>query len=255
MSDPPMATDRPVTATSDALPLSVRDVRKAYRRGVVLGGVTFDVRPGEAVALLGANGAGKSTLLGCVTGDRLPDRGEIRLCGVDPFSDPVAAAGCMGFVPEQPFLYGELTLAEMLRFVAAARRMDASAARREQARLLDLLGLAGAEETLCRELSQGMGRKTAIIAALLHAPRMILLDEALNGLDRTSAERLVAELEARRAAGAAVLLSSHDLDFVGDWCGRGLLLSPGGRWRVLEGDAWEAWRRAPSLAAVDSPEG
>lgn len=238
--------------TDEAPPLAVDALRKAYRRGVVLDGITFAVRPGEAVALLGSNGAGKSTLLGCLTGDRLPDRGGVRLCGHDPFEDPVAAAGCIGFVPEQPFLYGELTVGEFLQFVAAARRMDASAARAECTRLLELLGLAGAEGTLCRELSQGMGRKTAIIAALLHRPRMLLLDEALNGLDRTSAQRLVAELDARRAQGAAVLLSSHDLDFVGEWCGRGLLLGPGGRWRMLDGGAWEAWRRAPSLAFAES---
>jgi ABC-2 type transport system ATP-binding protein len=235
------------TTGDGGAPLAVQGLRKAYRRGVVLGDVSFALRPGEAVALLGSNGAGKSTLLGCVTGDRLPDAGDVRLCGHDPFKDPVAAAGCIGFVPEQPFLYGELTVGEFLQFVAAARRMDASAARAECARLLELLGLTGAEGTLCRELSQGMGRKTAIIAALLHRPRALLMDEALNGLDRTSAERLVAELDTRRAEGAAVLLSSHDLDFIGAWCGRGLLLRPGGEWRMLEGEAWEAWRRAPSL--------
>jgi ABC-2 type transport system ATP-binding protein len=228
-------------------PLAVEGLRKAYRRGVVLGEVSFALRGGEAVALLGSNGAGKSTLLGCITGDRLPDGGTVRLCGHDPFEDPASAAGCIGFVPEQPFLYGELTVGEFLQFVAAARRMDAAAARAECGRLLDLLGLAGAEETLCRELSQGMGRKTAIIAALLHRPRALLLDEALNGLDRTSAERLIAELDARRAEGTAVLISSHDLDFVAGWCARGLLLQPGGRWRMLDGAAWEAWTRAPSL--------
>ena len=153
----------------------------------------------------------------------------------------------MGFVPEQPFLYGELAVGEMLQFVAEARGIASSDASRETTRLLEMLGLGGAEGTLCRELSQGMGRKTALAAALLHGPRAIVLDEALNGLDRPSAARLVAELDSRRAAGAAVLLSSHDLDFVAEWCGRGLLLAPGARWRMLEGDAWEAWRRAPSL--------
>ena len=229
-----------MTTTDGGPPLAVEGLRKGYRRGVVLNDVSFALRPGEAVALLG-----------CVPGDRLPDRGQVRLCGHDPFADPVAAAGCIGFVPEQPFLYGELTVGEFLQFVAAARRMDASHARAECDRLLELLGLTGAEGMLCRELSQGMGRKTAIIAALLHRPRALLLDEALNGLDRTSAERLIGELDARRAAGAAVLISSHDLDFIGAWCGRGLLLRPGGVWRMLEGEAWKAWRRAPSL----SPEG
>lgn len=228
-------------------PLVVENLRKAYRRRVVLDGVSFALRAGEAVALLGSNGAGKSTLLGCLTGDRLPDGGSVRICGADPFSDPVHAARCMGVVPEHPYLYGELTVAEMLQFVGAARGMAEADAGRETARLLDLLGLVGAEGTLCRELSQGMGRKTAIIAALLHGPRVLLLDEALNGLDRTSAERLVGELDERRRAGAAVLVSSHDLEFVAEWCGRGILLRGGQPVTPLEGEAWAAWRRAPSL--------
>lgn len=234
-------------------PLSVRGVRKAYRRGVVLDGVSFDLMPGQAVALLGSNGAGKSTLIGCVTGDRLPDRGDVRIGGADPFADSAAAAAALGFVPEQPFLYPELTVAETLRFVAAARGMEADAAWAEARRLLEMLGLGGAEGTLCRELSQGMGRKTAIAAALLHGPRAIVLDEALNGLDRPSAARLIAELDERRARGAAVLLSSHDLDFVAEWCDAGLLLGEGARWRLLDGDAWERWRRAPSLRIEEHP--
>lgn len=129
--------------TDDGVPLRVRGLGKAYRRGVVLRDVSFDVAPGAAVALLGSNGAGKSTLIGCVTGDRLPDRGEVRIGGADPFADPARAAAALGFVPEQPFLYGELTVAEMLRFVSAARGMDADGARAESARLLEMLGLAG----------------------------------------------------------------------------------------------------------------
>jgi len=232
---------------SEAMPLAVEGLGKAYRRRVVLRDVTFHVAPGEAVALLGSNGAGKSTLLGCLTGDRVPDRGGIQVCGADPFTDPRAAAGCMGFVPERPFLYEELTVRELIQFVAAARGLPRDTARAEAGRLLALLGLHGAEELLCRELSQGMGRKTALLAALLHRPRTILLDEALNGLDAPSVGRVVEELDRRRAEGAAVLLSSHDLEFVAGWCGRGLLLAPGARWKLLEGPEWEAWRAAPTL--------
>jgi ABC-type multidrug transport system ATPase subunit len=234
--------------TASALPLSVRGLRKKYRRGVVLADVSFDVLPGEAVALFGPNGAGKSTLIGCLTADRLADAGEVRIGGADPFRDMAAAAAGLGYVPEQPYLYPELSVAEMLRFVAAARGLDPASSASETARLLALLGLTGAESTLCRELSQGMGRKTAIAAALLHRPTMIVLDEALNGLDRTSAERLVAELDGRRAEGAAVLLSSHDLDFLASWCTRAIVLPAPRQWTVLEGDAWAAWKRAPSLS-------
>ncbi|HUH12080.1 MAG TPA: ABC transporter ATP-binding protein, partial [Longimicrobiales bacterium] len=207
---------------TDQPTLLVHDLGKSYHRRPVLRGINLAVGPGEAVAIIGPNGAGKSTLLGCLTGDRVPDTGRIELCGHDPFSDPAPAAQCMGFVPEHPFLYGELTVAETLRFVAKVRGMEDGEA--ESARLLELFGLTGAEGVLCRELSQGMGRKVAIAAALLHRPRLLVLDEVFNGLDRPSTERLLGELDERRRNGAAVLLSSHDLGLLAGWCDRGLLL-------------------------------
>lgn len=235
---------------SAALPLQVAALSKRYRRRAVLSGISFEVRPGEALAVIGANGSGKSTLLGCITAERVPDSGEVRISGADPFADPVRAARGMGVVPEHPFLYGELTVGEMLEFVAEARALPAPEAREEAVRLVALLGLAGAETLLCRELSQGMGRKVALIAALLHRPRLIVLDEALNGLDEPSVRRVSEELARRRAEGAAVVLSSHDLEFLGEWCTRGLLLAPGARWTLLEDETWEQWRREPSLGVA-----
>jgi ABC-2 type transport system ATP-binding protein len=232
--------------------VEVTGLHKAYRRKTVLRDLGFAVRPGEAVAIVGPNGAGKSTLLGCITGDRLPDRGQVRLCGRDPFSDPAGAARCIGFVPEQPFLYGELTVEEMLRFVIEARALPFAEAQEEARRLLALLGLEGAEGALCRELSQGMGRKVAIITALLHRPPVLVLDEVLNGLDQSSADRLVAELAERRGEGVAILLSSHDLELLASWCDRGLLLAPDGRSAWLQGEDWERWERSPTLALDDA---
>jgi ABC-2 type transport system ATP-binding protein len=226
--------------------LEVRDLSKSYRRRSVLRELSMGVGAGEAVAIIGPNGAGKSTFLGCVTGERVPDAGTVRICGHDPFSDPRGVAECMGFVPEQPFLYGELTVGEILRFVAEVRRIDREVAAEETARLLARFGLEGAENAFCRELSQGMARKAAVIAALLHRPRLLVLDEAFNGLDLPSAERLVLELDERRRGGASVLLSSHDLELLAGWCDRGLLLAPSG-WSVLDGEEWEDWKRAPAL--------
>ena len=99
-------------ARSTPAPLMVRELRKRYRRGVVLDGVSFDLLPGEAMAVIGPNGAGKSTLLGCITADRLPDAGSVRICGHDPFAGREAFA-LLGHVPEQPFLYPELSVAEV----------------------------------------------------------------------------------------------------------------------------------------------
>lgn len=226
--------------------LVVEHLSKSYHRRPILKGVELQVHPGEAVAVIGPNGAGKSTFLGCLTGERLPDKGKIRLCGHDPFSDPAPAAQCLGFVPEHPFLYGELTVAETLRFIAEVRGMERDAAAAESARLLGLFGLTGAEGVLCRELSQGMGRKVAITAALLHRPRLMVLDEVFNGLDRPSTERLLGELAERRRAGAAVLLSSHDLALLAEWCDRGLLLAPEGH-VGLNGASWDEWKRNPGL--------
>lgn len=240
----------------NAPPLSVRNLAKSYRGATVLRDVSFELRAGEAMALIGANGSGKSTLLGCLSANRLPDAGDIRVSGNDPFSDPGAVAGCMGFVPEHPFLYEELTVGELLQFVAQARLLDVEASEREADRLFRLFGLAEIRLRVCGELSQGMGRKVALTMALLHRPEVLVLDEATNGLDRPSVQGLMAELSARRAQGAAALLSSHDLEVLAEHCDRGLLLAPGGEWTLLEGDAWSAWAAQPALvgAAGTTPE-
>lgn len=225
--------------------LRVVSLEKAYRRRPVLRGVDLEAHPGEAIAIIGPNGAGKSTFLGCLSGERLPDGGTIRICGVDPFQDPASAAQCMGFVPEQPHMYDELTVGEILGFVIRARAIATDEGAREAGRLLGLFGLEGTESVPCRELSQGMSRKVAIILALLHDPRLIVLDEVFNGLDQDSSTRLLEELDRRRAKGAAVLLSSHDLGLLGVWCDRGLLLAREG-WHPLAGEDWAGWREEQS---------
>lgn len=234
-----------------APPLAVRGLSKAYRKRLVLAALDLTVQPGEAVALIGANGAGKSTLLGCVAGARVPTRGEVRVCGTDPLAETAAAARCTGWVPERAYLYDELTVGELLAFVVAARDMDATAGRGEADRLLQRLRLDGADALLCGELSQGMRRKVAITIALLHAPRLLLLDETLNGLDVPSAAALLEELEERRREGAGVLIASHDLAFLAGWCERGLVLREGGGWEMLQADDWRAWRAAPGLPAAE----
>jgi ABC-2 type transport system ATP-binding protein len=231
-----------MSRSSGAL-LIVENLRKGYRRRPVLRDVSFEAHPGEAFAIIGPNGAGKSTLLGCLTGERVPDGGSIRICGNDAFEDPRATAKCMGSVPEQPYLYDELTVEEILTFVAEARRLEPAVTSSETRRLLELFALAGAENVPCGELSQGMAKKVAILIALLHEPRFIVLDEVFNGLDQRSSGRLLDELDRRRTQGAVILLSSHDHHLLARWCDRGLLLESDG-WKMLAGDDWADWRRS-----------
>jgi len=228
------------------VPLQVSDIAKAYRGRPVLRDLSFEVAPGEAFAIIGRNGSGKSTLLGCITAGRVPDRGEVRVCGADPFSDPRLAARCMGMVPEYPTLYDELAAREVVDFVIEVREMGEEG-RREALRLTELLGISESMDQLVRELSQGTARKLSLVLALLHRPRLLVLDEAFNGLDAPSTEALTAELDRRREEGAGVLVSSHDLPFLARWCNRGLLLRPNAEAYLLEEDGWRRWCAEPDL--------
>ena len=140
--------------------LEVENLKKTYPNGVeALKGISLSVAPGDFYALLGPNGAGKSTLIGCVTADRLPDAGAVRICGADPFADMAGAAACLGYVTEQPFLYPEVSVAELLRFVAAARGLDDGASRDEAARLLALLGCAAPRPRSAASCRRGWGAR------------------------------------------------------------------------------------------------
>lgn len=188
--------------------LELDGVRKTYGRTVALERVDLRVEPGELVGLLGHNGAGKSTLLQLVSGQVLPGEGTIRVAGIDVREDPDGARRRMGVVPETPQLWDYLTAREFLELVRSLRGggdLDAA---------LALAGLDGDADRLVREYSQGMRRKTAIAAACLARPPLLVFDEAINGLDPDSAARVKAHLRARCDEGAAVLLSTHVLETV-----------------------------------------
>lgn len=201
--------------------IEVEGVRKAYGRVVALDGVSFRVAPGELVGLVGHNGAGKSTLFRLLTGLTLPGEGTVRIDGIDVAADPNAARERVGFVPEEPTLWDYLTAREFLEFVSGVRgRGDILAA-------LELTGLGDDADRLIREYSQGMRRKTALAAAMVSDPPVLLLDEALNGLDPPSAARVKGELRRRCDAGASVIFSTHVLETVERVTDRVILLRRG----------------------------
>lgn len=186
--------------------IEVVDVQKHYGRVKAVDGLSFSVSPGEFIGLVGPNGAGKSTTIKMLTAQLLPTSGSIRVGGVDVATDPNAARAMIGYVPEEPRMYEYLSAREMIEFVAEIRGGgDVDAA-------LEIAGLGADAERMIQEYSQGMRRKTALAAAMVARPKVLILDESLNGLDPPSAVRVLESLDAARAAGAAVILSTHVLD-------------------------------------------
>jgi len=186
--------------------ISVHGLTKAYGQLKAVDGVSFAVEPGEFVGLVGPNGAGKSTTIKILTGQLLPTGGEVMVSGVDVVADPAGARSAVGYVPEFPDLYEYLSAREMITFVTQLRGggdLDWA---------LEVAGLGPHADRLIREYSQGMRRKTALACALVSRPPVLVLDEALNGLDPSSAARVVSVLDELRKEGTAVLLSTHVLD-------------------------------------------
>lgn len=191
---------------TDTPAILVEDVHKTFGHFEAVRGISFTVQPGEFIGFIGPNGAGKSTTIKMLTGQLMPSAGRITIGGVSVADDPNGARARVGYVPEEPKLYDYLNAREMIEFVVQTRGAgDAAAA-------LELTGLGRDAERLILEYSQGMRRKTAIACAMVAAPPVLILDESLNGLDPPSAARVLRALDAARAAGAAVLLSTHVLD-------------------------------------------
>jgi ABC-2 type transport system ATP-binding protein len=208
--------------------LEVLGVSKSYGDVRALSDVSLSVPTGEIVGLLGPNGAGKSTMMKSILGLVRPEAGQIRLFGRDISADPIGAKRQLGYVPESPSLYEYLTGAEYLDFVADMYGLDEATARERIAQFLRGLELEGREHSLISGYSQGMRQKIALIGALVHHPRMLVLDEPLNGLDPRSArvaKDLLRNLAAREGVG--VLFSTHVLEIAEAICDRVVILNRG----------------------------
>ena len=196
-------------------------VRKEFGRVVAVDQVDLSIDPGTFVGLIGHNGAGKSTLLKMLTGLLRPTAGRVWVDGVDVAQQPLEARKRLGAVPEDPALYEYLTAREFLSFIAEIRGSG------DVEGMLARFDLTGDADRLLREYSQGMRRKTALAAALLSDPPVLVLDEALNGLDPPSAARVKAHLRERVDGGRTVLLSTHVVETVQAVSDRVVMLAHG----------------------------
>jgi len=186
--------------------IEVKNLEKHYGRVQAVKGLNFTLNPGDFVGFIGGNGAGKSTTIKMLTGQLIPTAGSIRIGEVDIVDKPQVAREKIGYVPEFPDLYTYLTGREMLEFVCSVRQSDSVA------RGIDIAGLGTDIDRLIREYSQGMRRKMAIACALVASPPILILDEALNGLDPSSVKRITNILELEREKGTCIVLSTHVLD-------------------------------------------
>jgi ABC-2 type transport system ATP-binding protein len=191
--------------------LDIRGLSKSFDRPAV-DNLDLTVRAGEFYSLLGPNGAGKTTTLRMVAGLLPPDQGSIHVCGIDALRDPVEAKRIVAWVSDEPMIYDKLTPYEYLEFVAGLWSLDTDVAEGRARELIGWLGLEPHAHERCEGFSKGMRQKVALAGALVHAPRVIILDEPLTGLDAGSARQVKHVLRERVANGDTVIMTTHILE-------------------------------------------
>jgi ABC-2 type transport system ATP-binding protein len=191
--------------------LAVRDLSKSFDRPAV-DHLDLTIRAGEFYALLGPNGAGKTTTLRMVVGLLKPDAGEVSVYGVDALADPIGAKRMMAWLSDEPMIYDKLTPIEYLEFVAGLWGIDNAKAAASANELIAWLGLGPHANERCEGFSRGMRQKVALAGALVHDPRLIILDEPLTGLDAGTARQVKDLLQARVRAGDTVIMTTHILE-------------------------------------------
>jgi ABC-2 type transport system ATP-binding protein len=199
-----------VTPTAP-LALEIHGLIKRFDRPAV-DGLDLCVRTGEFYALVGPNGAGKTTTLRMIAGLLRPDAGTVRIGGIDALADPIAAKRIVAWVSDEPMIYDKLTPREYLEFVAGLWSVAPAVAAARADELLDWLDLAPHADERCEGFSKGMRQKVALAGALVHDPRVIILDEPLTGLDAGSARQVKTVLRERAQAGGTIVMTTHILE-------------------------------------------
>ena len=207
--------------------LELRRISKHFSGIPAVDDVSFNVRPGEVTGYLGPNGSGKSTTMKMITGLIELTLGEILFEGKPIPDDLIAYKRRMGYVPEEPYLYNHLSGAEYLTMVAQLRNLPAKRSVQRIDAMLRLFSLHNDRHASISGYSKGMRQKILLIAALMHNPQLVLLDEPFSGLDVASSLVLRSLIQELASRGKVVLFSSHELDTVERICSRVVILHHG----------------------------
>lgn len=206
--------------------LSVRNLSRSYDDNEVIHNLNFEIHRGEVVVLLGTNGAGKSTTLNLITGNLKPDTGEVNICGENVFTSPKQAKNNLGYLPEIPPLYRELTVAEYLEFAARIHGVGKTNTAQSVGQALEVCGLNAVQKKLIGNLSKGFQQRVGIAQAIIHKPALVVLDEPTIGLDPVQMQDIRALLD-ELSNNHSVLLSTHLLAEAESTCTRVLIIEQG----------------------------
>lgn len=229
--------------------LELRNVTKRFRGITAVDNVSFAARAGEITGYLGPNGSGKSTTMKMITGLIELTSGAILFDGAPIQRDLIAYKQRMGYVPEEPHLYAHLSGLEYLVMVGQLRGLPSKRTAERIDGLLRLLGLHGDRHVPISSYSKGMRQKVLLIAALLHNPDLLLLDEPFSGLDVTTGLVLRSLIQDLGARGKVVLFSSHELETVERVCSRVVILHRG---KIVADDSIERLRALMALQTLES---
>lgn len=202
-------------------------VVKRYGSDSALDGLSFTVDEGEFYGFLGPNGAGKTTTIKTMIGLVRPDSGAVTIDGIDVLDNPLKVREIVGYVPDNPFIYGKLTAREFLRFVGGLYSMSKDDIESRIDWLADIFDMHGWMDRRTEEYSFGMKKKVVMSASFLHHPRLIVVDEPTVGLDPPSARLLKDMLKLIQNHGTTVFMSSHDLAVVEELCTQMAILHKG----------------------------
>ncbi|MGB3443346.1 MAG: ABC transporter ATP-binding protein [Actinophytocola sp.] len=208
-----------MNATGHPPALAIAGLHKTFGDYVAVKHAELTVAPGSFYGLVGPNGAGKTTMLSMATGLLRPDDGRSMVFGVDLWAEPEKAKQLIGVLPDGLAMPEQLTGRELLTYTARLRGIDAATATARAGELLEVMELDGdVERTLVIDYSTGMRKKIGLAAAMLHAPKLLVLDEPFEAIDPVSAAKLKAILRGFIAAGGSIVLSSHVMALVEQMC-------------------------------------
>ncbi len=241
--------------------IEARELSRRYGMTHAVSGLSLTLRKGEILGLLGPNGAGKSTTLKMLAGCLAPSSGSIRINGIDVGENPKAAKANLGYLPEQPPVYPELTVDEYLRYAAGLHGVPSAERASAVTRAKQSCGLGDVAERLIGNLSKGYQQRVGIAQAIIHRPKVVILDEPTVGLDPNQI-REIRSLIATLGQEHSVILSSHILPEIQAVCGRVMIINKG---RVVYNEAVDkqarvsnvilGLKRAPDAAALKSIAG